>query len=43
MWTRHRHQCFRVDLQIVWALSEQRVVALRGGVARLLAALGAPS
>jgi uncharacterized protein with HEPN domain len=36
------HQYFRVDLEIVWALIEQRVTALRGDVARLVAALGAP-
>jgi uncharacterized protein with HEPN domain len=36
------HQYFRVDLQIVWALIEQRVAALRADVARLVAALGAP-
>jgi uncharacterized protein with HEPN domain len=34
------HQYFRVDLVIVWALVEQRVPALRGEVARLLAGLG---
>jgi uncharacterized small protein (DUF1192 family) len=31
-----------VDLEIVWALIEQRVAALRGEVARLIAALGTP-
>jgi uncharacterized protein with HEPN domain len=36
------HQYFRVDLEIVWALIEQRVAALRGEVARLIAALGTP-
>ena len=36
------HQYFRVDLEIVWALIEQRVAALRGDVARLVAALGVP-
>jgi len=36
------HQYFRVDLEIVWALIEKRVAALRGNVARLLAALGTP-
>jgi uncharacterized protein with HEPN domain len=36
------HQYFRVDLEIVWALIEQRVTALRGEVARLVAALAAP-
>ena len=36
------HQYFRVDLEIVWALTEKRVAALRGNVARLLAALGTP-
>ena len=36
------HQYFRVDLQIVWALIERRVSGLRGDVARLAAALGAP-
>jgi uncharacterized protein with HEPN domain len=36
------HQYFRVDLEIVWALIEQRVAALRGDVARLVAALGTP-
>lgn len=36
------HQYFRVDLEIVWALIEQRVAALRGDAARLLAALGGP-
>jgi uncharacterized protein with HEPN domain len=36
------HQYFRVDLEIVWALIEQRVTALRGDVERLVAALGAP-
>jgi uncharacterized protein with HEPN domain len=36
------HQYFRVDLEIVWALIEKRVAALRGDVARLLAALGTP-
>jgi uncharacterized protein with HEPN domain len=33
------HQYFRVDLEIVWALIEQRVKGLREGVARLTAAL----
>jgi uncharacterized protein with HEPN domain len=37
------HQYFRVDLEIVWALIEQRVAALRGDLARLVAALGTPS
>lgn len=37
------HQYFRVDLEIVWALIEQRVAALRGDVARLVASLGTPS
>ena len=36
------HQYFRVDLEIVWALIEQRVAALRGDAARLVAALGEP-
>ncbi len=36
------HQYFRVDLEIVWALIEKRVAALRGDVARLVAALGPP-
>ena len=36
------HQYFRVDLEIVWALIEQRVAALRGDVARLVAVLGTP-
>ena len=36
------HQHFRVDLEIVWALMEQRVAGLRGDVARLAAALGTP-
>jgi uncharacterized protein with HEPN domain len=31
------HQYFRVDLEIVWALIERRVTALRGDVARLVA------
>ncbi|HSN91238.1 MAG TPA: HepT-like ribonuclease domain-containing protein [Anaeromyxobacteraceae bacterium] len=35
------HQYFRVDLEIVWALIEQRVAALRGDVARVVAALAA--
>ncbi len=34
------HQYFRVDLEIVWALIEQRVAALRDDVARLVTALG---
>ena len=36
------HQYFRVDLEIVWALIERRVSALRDDVARLVAALGTP-
>ncbi len=36
------HQYFRVDLEIVWALIEQRVAALRDEVRRLLAELGLP-
>jgi uncharacterized protein with HEPN domain len=36
------HQYFRVDLEIVWALIEKRVAALRGDVAALAAALGPP-
>jgi uncharacterized small protein (DUF1192 family) len=31
-----------VDLEIVWALIEKRVAALRGDVARLVAALEKP-
>ncbi len=36
------HQYFRVDLEIVWALIERRVAALRSDLARLAATLGAP-
>jgi uncharacterized protein with HEPN domain len=36
------HQYFRVDLEIVWALIEKRVAALRGDVARLVTALDTP-
>lgn len=36
------HQYFRVDLEIVWALMEQRVAQLHEAVARLVAALDAP-
>jgi uncharacterized protein with HEPN domain len=35
------HQYFRVDLEIVWALVEQRVAALRVDIASLVASLGA--
>lgn len=35
------HQYFRVDLQIVWALIERRVAALRSDVARIAADAGA--
>jgi len=34
------HQYFRVDLEMVWALIQQRVAVIRDQVARLLAALG---
>lgn len=36
------HQYFRVDLEIVWALMEQRVAQLHEAVARLVAGLDAP-
>jgi uncharacterized protein with HEPN domain len=36
------HQYFRVDLEIVWALIESRVAALRSDIARLVIALGVP-
>ncbi len=33
------HQYFRVDLEIVWALVEQRVTRLRGDIARVFETL----
>lgn len=36
------HQYFRVDLEMVWALMEQRVAQLHEAVARLVAGLDAP-